>query len=573
MAYFVTGGTGFIGRRLVQHLLSHRQGKIHVLVREGSTARLDELIGRWRVEVGPSAAARIVPVLGDLRRPLLGVGEEQVAELRGQVKHFFHLAAVYDMTAPTERNAAANVGGTTHVVELARALEAGCLHHVSSVAVAGYYRGTFTEEMFDEGQKLPSPYHRDEVRRRSGSCASSRPCRGGCTGPAVVVGDSRTGEMDKVDGPYYFFKPIRVRASWCRNGCRSLGPDLGATNVVPVDYVAAAMEHLVHEPELDGRAFHLANPEPQRVDELINELATAAHAPRVGLTIDKRLTDPLPTWPLKLALGLPPWRQLWRLDAARARDPAGGPPAHGAAAGVRQPRDAAALAGIGIERRRRCGTTRRCCGATGRRTWTPTCSRDRDAGGGGARQARGDHRRVLGDRARDGAAGRRGRRRAAAGGAQRREARGGAHGDRGGGRRGVGVRVRHPDMESVDTPGEAAARRPRARRHARQQRGPLDPPLDRALLRPLPRLRAHDGAQLLRRDPADPRAAAAHARARLRAHRQRLVDRRADEPAAVLRLRRVEGRAGRVHARRGRRRRSATASRSRPSTCRWCARR
>ncbi len=99
-------------------------------------------------------------MIGDLRRPLLGVQEEQVTELRGQIEHFIHLAAVYDMTAHAERNTAANVGGTTHAVELARSLEARCLHHVSSIAVAGAFHGTFTEEMFDVGQKLPSPYHR-----------------------------------------------------------------------------------------------------------------------------------------------------------------------------------------------------------------------------------------------------------------------------------------------------------------------------------------------------------------------------------------------------------------------------
>jgi thioester reductase-like protein len=312
MAYFVTGATGFIGRRLVQHLLSHRQGKVHVLVREDSHARLHAQVERWRMEIGPSAAKRVVAVTGDLRRAQLGLSAEQVEELRGQIRHFFHLAAVYDMTAPAERNAVVNVGGTTHAVELARSLEAGCLHHVSSIAVAGSYRGTFTEEMFDEGQKLPSPYHRTKFESerivREQPFVPWRVYR-----PGVVVGDSRTGEMDKVDGPYYFFKAIQRARQLVPEWVPLVGPDLGATNVVPVDWVAAALERLAHEPDLDGRAFHLTSPEPQRVDALVNELAAAAHAPRVGITIDKRLTDPLPTWPLKVALSLPPWRQLWRL--------------------------------------------------------------------------------------------------------------------------------------------------------------------------------------------------------------------------------------------------------------------
>ena len=124
MAYFVTGATGFIGRRLVERLLDQRQGKVYVLVRESSLERLDDLIERWRATAGASAAKRIEPVIGDLRRPLLGVEQERVTELRGKIVNFFHLAAVYDMTAPAELNTAVNVGGTTHAVELARALEA-----------------------------------------------------------------------------------------------------------------------------------------------------------------------------------------------------------------------------------------------------------------------------------------------------------------------------------------------------------------------------------------------------------------------------------------------------------------
>jgi thioester reductase-like protein len=312
MAYFVTGATGFIGRRLVEQLLEKRQGNIYVLVRENSRARLDDLVERWSIVVGGSAAERIVPVVGDLRRPLLGVEQEQVAELRGNVTHFFHLAAVYDMTAPAERNTAVNVGGTTHAVELARALDAKHLHHVSSIAVAGEYRGVFEEDMFDEGQRLPSPYHltKFESERivREQPYVPWRVYR-----PGIVVGDSKTGEMDKIDGPYYFFKAIQRLRRLLPEWVPLVGLDLGHTNVVPVDWVVGALEHIAHEPDLDDKAFHLTDPRPQRVDELINELATAAHAPRFAVSIDKRLTAPLPKWPLTLAAALPPWRQLRKL--------------------------------------------------------------------------------------------------------------------------------------------------------------------------------------------------------------------------------------------------------------------
>ncbi len=309
MAYFVTGATGFIGRRLMERLLEQRQDKVYVLVRESSLRRLDDLIERWTVVAGPSAAKRIEPVIGDLRRPLLGVEQEQVTELRGKIAHFFHLAAVYDMTAPAERNTAVNVGGTTHAVELARALDVGHLHHVSSIAVAGEYKGTFEEEMFDEGQKLPSPYHRTKFESerivREQPYVPWRVYR-----PAVVVGDSKTGEMDKVDGPYYFFKAIQRARGLFPEWLPLVGIDLGKTNVVPVDWVAAALDHIAHEPDLDNRAFHLTDPRGQRVDELFNEFATVAHAPRFAVSIDKRLTDALPKWPLALAMQLPPWRQV-----------------------------------------------------------------------------------------------------------------------------------------------------------------------------------------------------------------------------------------------------------------------
>src|SRR5438067_7184031 len=149
MAYFVTGATGFIGRHLVERLLE-REGDIHVLVREGSRDKL----GRWAEE------DRVKPVIGDVTEPHLGLSDDARAALKGKIDHFFHLAAIYDMTASDERNEKLNVEGTRNAVALANALEIGCLHHTSSIAAAGLYKGLFREYMFDEGQRLPTPYHR-----------------------------------------------------------------------------------------------------------------------------------------------------------------------------------------------------------------------------------------------------------------------------------------------------------------------------------------------------------------------------------------------------------------------------
>ncbi|WP_193607174.1 SDR family oxidoreductase [Nocardioides lijunqiniae] len=282
MSYFVTGATGFIGRHLVQELLDHRDGDVFVLVREGSLARLEALARQWGSE-------RVVPVVGDLAEPGLGVDEDWVAEHRGRIDHVFHLAAIYDMTADDATNEQLNVGGTRHAVELAGRLEAGCFHQVSSVAAAGDHRGRFDETMFAEGQRLPSPYHRTKYE-------SERIVREECEvpwrvyRPAIVVGDSTTGEMDKVDGPYYFFPLMKQLRDRLPAWLPLVGVDLGDTNVVPVDYVAAAMDHLAHLPDRDGEAFHLVNPEPQPVVDMVNAFCAAAGAPTFATPIDRGVT-------------------------------------------------------------------------------------------------------------------------------------------------------------------------------------------------------------------------------------------------------------------------------------------
>ncbi len=287
MSYFVTGATGFIGRYLVQELVDHREGEIFVLCREGSRGRMDALVEQWGTD-------RVTAVIGDLSEPDLGVDPAWIKAHVGDVEHFFHLAAIYDMTASDEMNEQMNVGGTRNAVQLAGRLEAGCFHQVSSIAAAGDFKGVFDESMFDEGQRLPSPYHRTKFESekivREEAEVPWRVYR-----PAVVVGDSETGAMDKIDGPYYFFSLLKRMRDNLPGWVPLVGIDLGDTNVVPVDYVAQAMDHLAHQPGLDGQAFHLVNPEPQSTVGLINTFAAAAKAPQFAVPIDRSVTSLLPT--------------------------------------------------------------------------------------------------------------------------------------------------------------------------------------------------------------------------------------------------------------------------------------
>jgi NAD(P)-dependent dehydrogenase (short-subunit alcohol dehydrogenase family) len=284
--YFVTGATGFIGRNLVQRLLE-REGTIYALVRAGSRGRLEQLRTSW----GPDGA-RVVPIAGDLSQPGLGVSEEDLLTLRGDVDHFFHLAAIYDMAAGAEAQEIANVEGTRHAIELAGAIEAGCFHQVSSIAAAGLYEGEWREDMFEEAERLDThPYFRtkhESERVVREEC--SRPWR--VYRPGIVVGDSRTGEIDKIDGPYYFFKLLqrarRVLPSWLP----AVGIEGGEINIVPVDFVAAAIDHIAHQPDLDGQAFHLTDPAPKTAGEVINLFARAADAPQAELRLGQEVTDP-----------------------------------------------------------------------------------------------------------------------------------------------------------------------------------------------------------------------------------------------------------------------------------------
>ena len=248
MAYFVTGATGFIGRFLVANLLK-RGEPVYVLVRKTSAKKLAALREYWGAD-----EKQVIGVIGDLGKKNLGVADADLKKLKGKIKHFFHLAAIYDLAASAEDQQVANVEGTRHAVQFAEAVQAGCFHQVSSIAAAGLYDGVFREDMFEEAEELDHPYFRTKhdsegiVRREC-----KRPWR--IYRPSAVVGHSKTGFIDKIDGPYYFFKTLQKMRNILPPWMPLIGIEGGRLNVVPVDFVADAIDHIAHKRGLDGQVL------------------------------------------------------------------------------------------------------------------------------------------------------------------------------------------------------------------------------------------------------------------------------------------------------------------------------
>ncbi|MBK7661178.1 MAG: SDR family oxidoreductase [Betaproteobacteria bacterium] len=303
MSYFVTGGTGFIGRFLIDKLIA-RGGTIHVLVRKNSVRKLDALRPRWGAD-----AKRVVAVVGDLAKPKLGIAPADLAKLKGKVDHVFHLAAVYDLSADAASQEKANIDGTRNAVQFAEAVQAGCFHLTSSIAAAGLYDGVFREDMFDEAEELDHPYFRtkhDSEGIVRAEC--KRPWR--VYRPAIVVGHSKTGEIDKIDGPYYFFKLIQKMRKALPQWMPTVGIEGGRINIVPVDYVVDAMDHIAHMKGLDGRCFHLTDPEPRRIGEILNLFAKAAHAPQMTMRLNAKMFGFIPDFVIDSAMSLAPVRRI-----------------------------------------------------------------------------------------------------------------------------------------------------------------------------------------------------------------------------------------------------------------------
>lgn len=274
-----TGFPGFLGSALVPRTLRRcPDAEAVALVQERWLDRARRTLERLEA-AEPAIAGRTRLVVGDITRPGLGLDPEEADALRRGPLEIFHLAAVYDLSVSPELAWAVNVEGTRHVVELARrADDLVRLQYVSTCFVSGRYPGIFAEDDLELGQHFSNHYeHTKYEAERVVAKARDAGLPVTIYRPSVVVGDSRTGETQKYDGPYYALQLIARQGRVARMPLPG-DPSRVRFNVVPSDFAVDAIAALAPHPAAAGRTVALAAPQPPSVLEMCE--AFAAHTGR-----------------------------------------------------------------------------------------------------------------------------------------------------------------------------------------------------------------------------------------------------------------------------------------------------
>jgi thioester reductase-like protein len=264
-----TGFPGFLGSYLLPRVLARDPGSVVTcLVQPHHAAEAERRVADMvAADADLDGRLRLVP--GDIARPGLGAAP---GDLPGDLREIYHLAAVYDLSVDPALAHRVNVGGVEHVLRVAHdAPSFERLHHVSTCYVSGDHSGVIRETDLDTGQAFHNHY---EETKFLGERLVQEAMQGGLPAtvyrPAITVGDSRTGETLKYDGPYFVFQWI------LRQGTTAVLPMVGdgrsRVNLVPSDFAIAALDHLSASPATGGGVFHLADPAPLTVAGIIEEL-------------------------------------------------------------------------------------------------------------------------------------------------------------------------------------------------------------------------------------------------------------------------------------------------------------
>jgi thioester reductase-like protein len=275
-SHLLTGFPGFIGRRLVRHLLDEdKRAQVVALVEprmlDAATAAATEI-----------DAGRIEIVASDIATRRLGLDDATWDRLTSEVRRVYHLAAIYDLAVPEEIAQRVNVDGTGNVLELCLAAKKLERHvYISTAYVAGWRSGVVYEHELTMGQEFKNHYESTKFQAEVWVRQTMDRVPTTILRPAIVVGDSQTGETQKFDGPYYLLRAIAQADRQGRPPIQ-IGRSEATFNVVPVDYVVRAIATAGADPAATGETLHLVDPDPVTTRQLVELLSQrySGRAPR-----------------------------------------------------------------------------------------------------------------------------------------------------------------------------------------------------------------------------------------------------------------------------------------------------
>jgi thioester reductase-like protein len=275
-AVFLTGFPGFLGSALLERVCARTDGPVACLVQPKYLEMAEDRAREIAQRVGDTGSDVAIQLYeGDITEPDLGLGDRR--DRLQNVQAVYHLAAVYDLGVDRDLATAVNVDGTDHVLDAAEAFGVDAFHYVSTCYVSGRYDGVFTEAHLREGQAFNNHY--EETKYHAEVAVQERMAEGfpaTIYRPAIVVGDSRTGETDKFDGPYNLLRLLLAQPSACSAAFTLPGSSDAELNVVPRDFVVDAITHLSDREGSTGEVYQLCDPGALSVPAFADALADAA---------------------------------------------------------------------------------------------------------------------------------------------------------------------------------------------------------------------------------------------------------------------------------------------------------
>jgi len=258
----MTGPGGFIGKNILAQYLK-QDCDLFLLETAKACAPLQAHINAAVPDQARRNRIKIVPA--DIKLPYLGLEEPVRGEIRERVTHAIHLAALYDLAIPRDVAMKVNVEGTRNVIEfIASFKNFEKLAHASTIAISGTYAGLYTENDFDKGQAFKNFYEETKFLAEKEVRGAWKDVPAFVFRPTIIVGHSKTGAIEKIDGPYYSFVMIR-------RGLNRIVPNAGAPcNIAPVDFLAEAVTALLDECGRPQTVYCLGNPNPITYNEFFD---------------------------------------------------------------------------------------------------------------------------------------------------------------------------------------------------------------------------------------------------------------------------------------------------------------